>query len=407
LHALDLRIDFAHVAGNPSIPAEDFELAKTRCIESFAKTLSRDDNDPLAYGAKGNRIDCAIPVRPDDALTLGTLNNINAISSLDIPASPSAPSSPEMSVLVPTSLAPSAPAVAWENRLTLPSVAGDGTQDDFLLTTTLTPLVSPFVEWAESRWIMPPPNNGLVWRVAYDRDSESAKSMAWREYRPLFAEWVGTDLHGRYMILDDATAKTSSWHKKHDTVGQIGGDPTALKTNPPQKNRVVAAVDGTLGLSPRFDYSTVSLNIDPATDLAYDSLYVVDGTGDGTDSHHHIEFEFSLANPMKNDAGNDVAPSMIFLCVKTFSETVALHPENFTAYPVFNIRHNFIEIPEEDDPTSTDGDLSSTSVITGSFMLMNRTQQYGTGWGTDAIEFYWTGDRSVTIHCLCMYDTEI
>lgn len=419
--SLKQEIDYAHVSGEPSIPSEDFELSKTRAIESFSRTLSRDDADPTAYGAKGNRITSADPVEPNDVITLGVLNLMSTSTTLSIPTSGAAGSIPERTLLVPTGFAPSTPAVAWQDRLSLPAV-GSG-EDDYLLSATATPTVSPYVEWSESRWIGVPPNNGLVWRVSYDRDSPSVttRSMDWREYRKTSTAWNLIDMHGFYMITSDPSTNTSEWQQRHGSLGQYGDDPTSTKRPNTLRSRMIEAEVGTIGLSPRFNFHSAAATLNCGSP-GYPPNQVPNGLGDAESKKHRVQFEWTMPIEVKDDSDNRVKPSMIFLCVKTFPVTVEpLHGggSDYTAYPVFQIIHNPLKWDD------SDGDLHDDEELTGGLCCMNRTQRFDEydplNNPDNAKELVWIApdsgdppwdsgdfiDKTAIIYCITVFDADI
>ena len=389
--------DYADVPGNPSISPEVFESCKTRATETFLRTLSRDDEDPLAYGTKGRRITAADPVKPDDALTLGVLQNMQTVSSLTFPSSSGEGSAPVVSLLVPTAYPPSTPTVAWDDRLSLNI---SGIQDDYILSAT-DPNEHPWIEWTEARWLFDPPNNGLRWCISYDRDTVTEKSMDWREFRELPAGWLVSDIHGYYLLMDEG-ANASSWQKKHTTTGQMGGDPTNPKTANVFLNRMAAADDGTLNVSPKFIKQNVSLTLNTGA---------ADGSTRGQGKQEHpIKFSWNMTNAMTDDSGNLVAPSMIFLQPQTFSLTVSDGGgplEDFTAYPVFSFTHDALLT------SANDGDLTDVDDLDGTLFCLNRTQREGqitpgnAPSDHDSRELVWSGDNTVILHCLAIYDTGI
>jgi len=390
--------DYSDVAGNPSISPEVFESCKTRATETFLRTLSRDDVDPLAYGAKGRRITAADPVRPDDALTLGVLNSMQT-TLLQFPASSGAGVAPVSKVLVPTGYGTGVATIGWQDRLTMTTV---GIQDDYILTSLDA---HPWMAWTEARWLTPPPDNSLDWCVSYDRDSVTEKSMDWREFRVLPEGWLSSDIHGYYLLMDegvdDDPPTTSSWQKKHTTTGQMGGDPTNPKTANVFLNRMAAADDGTLGLSPKFTVQNVSLTLNTGA---------ADGSTTGQGKQQHpIKFSWNMTNVLKNDSGSLVAPSKIFLQPQTFALTVSPGGllSDFTAYPVFSFCHDALLT------SANDGDLTDNDDLDGTLFCLNRTQREGQITpgndpdDHDSRELVWSGDKTVILHCLAIYDTGI
>lgn len=374
-----------------SISQESFGTSKDRITDALSSTINRSDEDPSAYSADSRRIaSLGTPARNDSSLTKSVLDSMQTTSTLTIPASGG--SGDDGKLLAPTGYAPSTPTIAWSSRLALPTPTGD----KYVLSPVSDYANPPYIEWTLPRWISAPPDNGLSYCVSYDRTSPSVtdKSMDWREYRNTTATWLATLQTGYFLIHEGS----SSSHRKRDgTLGQSVVPSRAEDA----LNRMIATDDGTITQSPRFKITETDIKVDVST---------LSGPPDGTGSDtglHDLRFPLSVNHTMVDDAGNNIAPTMIFLQPQTFPVTVQDYSgADFTAYPVFKAYHAHL------DKDANVGDLSHATALTGTLTCMNHTTHPTSTPGGDSKFLIWgnsveanPSSETVVLHVLSIYDT--
>ena len=392
--------DFDITDSSSYINTDTLEKSVVRLTDALTTALSRDNIDPSAYSADNMRIkSMATPVRHDDLLHYSGLSLMNTTASLSIPASGGAGDNGKL--LAPSSLAPSTPAVAWTPKLAVP-----GSSSSLQILSPVSDYANPpYIEWTSPRWITAPPNNGLSYIYTYDTGAgegntfDTAKSADWREHReahPFTTASVDS--------LDKFVRMTSSTSSELALQPQL---PIGISDDAATK-RMVASVNGTIGLSPRIHLMNANqtANWDDVSSPFTASEIISNGIWNQPgESTIHPAWRGSdgwlIANALKNDYDSTVVASMVLLQPWTVAVTSTY--SSATAYPIF-----LPYFEGEDDHTSANGANISTDSgnYIGPFRLMNFQQniQY-----TSAVHntryLHWSGDATWNMDLIAVYES--